>query len=164
LNPERSLIRTIRHHNQAPPQAIRYAPLSSGLNIVRKTLGGQQIAVARTTDIDRSSGTVNVTTVLLHRSGEWSLAGLHAFGKYPTGPDGGSALCRAQSPIHLCGIAGEDGLDGPDLASPLTPDRNAGAQDLRQLPKAQPQGPGDCGPRRQATCASVPPSQAFLPR
>jgi hypothetical protein len=31
-------------------------------NSVRKTLGGQQIAIAQTTDIDRTSGTVNLTT------------------------------------------------------------------------------------------------------
>jgi hypothetical protein len=27
--------------------------------------------IAQTTDIDRASGTVNLTTVLLHTSGEW---------------------------------------------------------------------------------------------
>jgi hypothetical protein len=70
-NPEKSAVGSIRHHNQAAPQAFRYAPLSSGLEIVRKTLGGQQIAVAQTTDIDRAGGTVNLTTVLLHTSGEW---------------------------------------------------------------------------------------------
>jgi hypothetical protein len=38
-NPEKSLIGSIRHHNQATPQAFRYASLSSGLDVVRKTLG-----------------------------------------------------------------------------------------------------------------------------
>src|SRR5882672_7672283 len=70
-NPEKSAFGSIRHHNQETPQSFRYAPLSSGLDIVRKTLGGQQIAVAQTTDIDRAGGMVNLTTVLLHTSGEW---------------------------------------------------------------------------------------------
>lgn len=71
LAQRKSAVGSIRHHNQAAPQAFRYAPLSSGLDIVRKTLGGQQIAVAQTTDIDRAGGTINLTTVLLHTSGEW---------------------------------------------------------------------------------------------
>ena len=37
-NPEWSAIGSIHHHNQPAPQAFRYAPLSSGLEIVRKTL------------------------------------------------------------------------------------------------------------------------------
>jgi hypothetical protein len=41
-NPEKVLVGTIRHSHQAAPQAFRYAPLSSGLDIIRKTLGGQQ--------------------------------------------------------------------------------------------------------------------------
>jgi hypothetical protein len=36
------------------PQRFCYASLSSGLDIVRKILGGQQIAIAQTTDIDRA--------------------------------------------------------------------------------------------------------------
>ena len=71
-NPEKSLLGTIRSpFPREGDRTFRYAPLSSGLDIVRKTLGGQQIAIAQTTDIDRASGTVNLTTVLLHTSGEW---------------------------------------------------------------------------------------------
>lgn len=56
-NPEKSMIGTINHINRDEnPQTFRYAPLASGLEIVRKTLGGQQIAVAQTTDIDRANG------------------------------------------------------------------------------------------------------------
>ena len=39
----------------------RYAALSSGLDIVRKALGGQQIAIAQTTNIDRPGGAINQT-------------------------------------------------------------------------------------------------------
>src|SRR3979490_790335 len=70
-NPEKAMVGTIYNNRTDSPQSFRYASLSSGLDIVRKTLGGQQIAVAQTTDIDRANGTANLTTVLLHTSGEW---------------------------------------------------------------------------------------------
>ena len=64
------MIGTVYNRSDSP-QSFRYASLSSGLDIVRKILGGQQFMIAQTTDIDRASGTVNLTTVLLHTSGEW---------------------------------------------------------------------------------------------
>src|ERR1035441_4208710 len=70
-NPEKAMIGTIYNARSESPQSFRYASLSSGLDIIRKILGGQQIAIAQTTDIDRSSGAVNLTTVLMHTSGEW---------------------------------------------------------------------------------------------
>src|ERR1700694_4066827 len=70
-NPEKAMVGTVYNVRSDSPQSFRYASLSSGLDIVRKALGGQQIAVAQTTDIDRAGGTVNLTTVLLHTSGEW---------------------------------------------------------------------------------------------
>jgi hypothetical protein len=70
-NPEKAMVGTVYNTRSDSPQSFRYASLSSGLDIVRKTLGGQQIAVAQTTDIDRVGGTVNLTTILLHTSGEW---------------------------------------------------------------------------------------------
>src|ERR1700726_5345563 len=71
-NPEKSLVATIRP--DAPGEAersFRYAPLSSGLDIVRKTLGQHEIATVQTTSIDQTAGMVNLTTVLAHASGEW---------------------------------------------------------------------------------------------
>ena len=50
-------------------QTFRYAPLSSGLDIVRKTLGQHEIATLQTTAIDQTAGIVNLTTVLAHASG-----------------------------------------------------------------------------------------------
>jgi hypothetical protein len=38
---------------------------------VRKTLGRHEIATMQTTAIDQTAGTVNLTTVLAHASGEW---------------------------------------------------------------------------------------------
>ena len=55
----------------AAQQIFRYAPLSSGLNIVRKTLGQHEIATVQATAIDHACGIVNVTTTLAHSSGEW---------------------------------------------------------------------------------------------
>src|SRR6202171_2671058 len=70
-NPEKAMLGTGYNNRPDSPQSIRYASLSSGLDIVRKTLGGQQIAIAQTTDIDRASGAINLATVLMHASGEW---------------------------------------------------------------------------------------------
>jgi hypothetical protein len=52
-------------------RSFRYAPLSSGLDIVRKTLGQHGIATVQTTAIDQTAGIINLTTVLAHSSGEW---------------------------------------------------------------------------------------------
>ena len=72
VNPEKSLTATIRTAAQGEGQrTFRYAPLSSGLDIVRKTLGQHEIATIQTTVIDQPSGLVNLTTVLAHASGEW---------------------------------------------------------------------------------------------
>src|ERR1700687_3010172 len=70
-NPEKAMVGTVYNVRSDSPHSFRYASLSSGLDIVRKTLGGQQIAIAQTTDIDRANGMVNLTTLLLHTSGEW---------------------------------------------------------------------------------------------
>src|ERR1700674_1534674 len=70
-NPEKAMVGTVYNNRSESPQSFRYASLSSGLDIVRKTLGGQQIAGAQPTDIDRANGMINLTTVLLHTSGEW---------------------------------------------------------------------------------------------
>lgn len=70
-NPEKAMVGTVYNSRSERPQSFRYASLSSGLDIVRKALGGHQIAITQTTDIDRAGGTLNLTTVLLHTSGEW---------------------------------------------------------------------------------------------
>src|SRR5665213_2400777 len=77
------------------------APLSTGLE--RKSLGGHQIAVRQTTEIDRPSGTVNLTTVLMHTSGEWvasdwPMSGNRSLNAAAHG--GGAHLCAAL--LALC--------------------------------------------------------------
>jgi hypothetical protein len=65
-NPEKSLMATIRPNGAGEPEcSFRYAPLSSGLEIVRKTLGQHEIATLQTTAIDQTAGIVNLTTVLV---------------------------------------------------------------------------------------------------
>lgn len=118
-NPEKSMIGTINHINRDEnPQTFRYAPLASGLEIVRKTLGGQQIAVAQTTDIDRANGLINLTTILMHTSGEWIASDwpVCALSEASAPRRMGAALtyARRYALFTLVGIAGEDDLDAPD--------------------------------------------------
>ena len=71
-NPEKSLIATIRTGRPGEGErSFRYAPLASGLDIVRKTLGKYEIATVQTTAIEPAAGMVNLTTMLAHASGEW---------------------------------------------------------------------------------------------
>ena len=105
-----------------PSRSFRYAPLSSGLDIVRKTLGQHEIATVQTTAIDQTAGIVNLTTVLAHASGEWIASDwpVCAISETATPHRMGAALtyARRYALFTLVGIAGEDDLDAPDLAAP----------------------------------------------
>ena len=121
-NPEKSAIGSVRYNNQEVLQTFRYAHLSSGLDIVRKILGGHQIALAQTTEIDRAGGNVNLTTVLLHSSGEWISSDwpVCALSEMSQPRRMGAALtyARRYALFTMVGIAGEDDLDAPsDLTS-----------------------------------------------
>ncbi len=120
INPEKSLVGTIRSpFPREPDRTFRYAPLSSGLDIVRKSLGQHEIATIQTTAIDKESGLLRLTTVLAHSSGEWISS------EWPVCPIAdiasaqrmGAALtyARRYALFTLVGIAGEDDLDAPDL-------------------------------------------------
>jgi hypothetical protein len=119
-NPEKSLTATIRAMSPRDhDQTFRYAALSSGLDIVRKALGGHEIATVQTTVIDKETGLIRLTTTLAHSSGEWLSS------EWPVCPIGetaaprrmGAALtyARRYALFTLVGIAGEDDLDAPDL-------------------------------------------------
>src|SRR5262249_4501247 len=70
--PEKSLVGTIPSEGRrGTEQTFRYAPLSSGLDLVRKTLSQHEIATVQTTSIDDNAGIVRLSTVLAHASGEW---------------------------------------------------------------------------------------------
>jgi hypothetical protein len=58
-------------HFYGAGQIFRYAPLSSGLEILPKTLGQHEIAMVQTTSIDQAAGIVNLTIVLADVSEEW---------------------------------------------------------------------------------------------
>jgi hypothetical protein len=126
VNPEKSLVATISSgHRGGPEQSFRYAPLSSGLDIVRKTLGQHEIATVQTTAIDQAAGQVNLTTVLAHSSGEWIASDwpVCAIADTATPHRMGAALtyARRYALFALVGIAGEDDLDAPDLLPPEQP-------------------------------------------
>jgi hypothetical protein len=120
-NPEKSLTATIV--SPFPREGIRtfrYAPLSTGLDLVRKCLGQHEIATVQTTAIDREGGLICLTTTLVHASGEWvssdwpvcpltETAAPHRLGAALT-------YARRYALFTLVGIAGEDDLDAPDLA------------------------------------------------
>ena len=71
-NPEKSLTATIvSPFPREGSRTFRYAPLSSGLDLVRKCLGQHEIATVQATAIDGESGLIKLTTTLVHASGEW---------------------------------------------------------------------------------------------
>jgi ERF superfamily protein len=120
INPEKSLTAIIRTGRPGEGErSFRYAPLASGLDIVRKTLGQHEIATIQSTAIDKDAGVVNLTTMLAHASGEWMAS------DWPVCPVAetanpqrmGAALtyARRYALFTLVGIAGEDDLDAPDL-------------------------------------------------
>jgi hypothetical protein len=124
VNPEKSLVATIRQGGPSgTEQSFRYAPLSSGLEIVRKTLGEHEIATMQTTAIDPGAGIVNLTTVLAHSSGEWISSDwpVCALSETAAPRRMGAALtyARRYALFTLVGIAGEDDLDAPDLLTPV---------------------------------------------
>ena len=155
-NPEKSLVATIRaSHPRDHDQTFRYAALSSGLDIVRKALGGHEIATVQTTAIDKEAGLIRLTTTLAHSSGEWLSS------EWPVCPITetaaprrmGAALtyARRYALFTLVGIAGEDDLDAPDLAEGGKADaaNKAGVADVGRSRRSQ---PGEAvGERRPAT-------------
>jgi hypothetical protein len=128
VNPEKSLVATIRADGpRGAEQVFRYAPLSSGLDIVRKTLSQHEIATVQTTAIDETAGIVQLSTVLAHASGEWIASEwpVCALSETASPHRMGAALtyARRYALFTLVGIAGEDDLDAPDLLSPAAPKR-----------------------------------------
>jgi hypothetical protein len=137
-NPEKSLTATIvSPFPREGSRTFRYAPLSSGLDLVRKCLG--QHATVQTTAIDRDSGLIRLTTTLVHASGEWVSS------DWPVCPISetaaphrlGAALtyARRYALFTLVGIAGEDDLDAPDLPdAQLSPEAQNGLRRPEQVP------------------------------
>src|SRR3954469_15403248 len=141
-NPEKSLVATLRPPSPLDPdRTFRYASLASGLDIVRKSLGQQEIATIQTTALDKEARLVRLTTILAHSSGEWMSS------DWPVCPISetaspqrmGAALtyARRYALFALVGIAGEDDLDAPELfAGPAgtVPDTKLSAPPRRTPP------------------------------
>jgi ERF superfamily len=148
VNPEKSLTATIRSGRPGEGErSFRYAPLASGLDIVRKTLGQHEIATVQTTAVDQAAGLVNLTTMLAHASGEWIAS------DWPVCPIAemanpqrmGAALtyARRYALFTLVGIVGEDDLDAPDLCAtaPTTATKTStGSGELRFAPRSDGKG------------------------
>jgi hypothetical protein len=140
-NPEKSATATIVSPFQRErSRSFRYAPLSSGLDLVRKCLGQHEIATVQATAIDGESGLIRLTTTLLHASGEWVSS------DWPVCPVSetaaphrlGAALtyARRYALFTLVGIAGEDDLDAPDLpAAGLSPEAQKNPRSPQQMPR-----------------------------
>ena len=112
-------------------RSFRYAPLSSGLDLVRKSLGRHEIATVQTTSIDAEAGLVRLTTILAHSSGRVDLVRLAGLPgrryRLPAAHGSGPTYARRYSLFTLVGIAGEDDLDAPD--HPLPAQQPAGGAD-----------------------------------
>jgi hypothetical protein len=144
-NPEKSLTATVgTDRYDEPGRTFRYAPLSSGLDIVRKALGQHEIATVQTTAIDQATQAVSLTTVLAHSSGEWIASDwpVCALSEMAAPRRMGAALtyARRYALFTLVGIAGEDDLDAPDLAGQPSEgsgtkvnDRKANGSETRQI-------------------------------
>jgi ERF superfamily len=138
-NPEKSLTATIRSpFPRETDRTFRYASLSSGLDLVRKSLGRHEIATVQTTSIDDSAGLIRLTTVLAHSSGEWLSS------DWPVCPVSetavphrlGAALtyARRYALFTLVGIAGEDDIDAPEFTPPAAPEMEAPSKPVDSHP------------------------------
>jgi hypothetical protein len=167
VNPEKSLTATVRSGSRPGDSArsFRYAPLSSGLDIVRKTLGQHEIATIQATAVDTTAGMVNLTTTLAHASGEWIAS------DWPVCPLGetanpqrmGAALtyARRYALFTLVGIAGEDDLDAPDLgvanSGPATTQTSVTSGIATAGKPGSGNGPATAAVRRPQSAAAHPP-------
>jgi ERF superfamily len=171
INPEKSLTATIRTGRPGDGErSFRYAPLSSGLDIVRKTLGQHEIATLQTTAIDQAAGMVHLTTTLAHASGEWIAS------DWPVCPVAetanpqrmGAALtyARRYALFTLVGIAGEDDLDAPNLCDgrpsllPSAVDRSFEPKYKQSRVPPQTPGNGDGRGGRKGEVPTLDPGQS----
>ncbi len=171
VNPEKSLVGTIRSdQTKGAERSFRYAPLSSGLDIVRKTLSQHEIATVQTTSIDEAAGLVRLSTVLAHASGEWIASDwpVCAISETAAPHRMGAALtyARRYALFTLVGIAGEDDLDAPDLLSPAAPETKTDSPTGNKKDRFN-GGQGESAQRfssgRAAKAVSSPPKPVLAP-
>jgi hypothetical protein len=122
VNPIKSLTAVLeRGRNGSGPISYRYAPLSAGLDILRKVLGKHELAVIQTTHWDRDRGLVLLTTTIAHSSGEWISAlwpvcHITDIG-HPKLMGAALTYARRYCLFTMVGLAGEDDLDAPEIGS-----------------------------------------------
>jgi hypothetical protein len=154
-NPEKLLTATIRSpFPHEGDRSFRYASLSSGLDLVRKSLGRHEIATVQTTSIDVAVGLIRLTTTLAHSSGEWVSS------DWPVCPVAetsaphrmGAALtyARRYALFTLVGIAGEDDLDASDLEAASKADANSTNGSAGHASNGHVHAAGASGARRRA--------------
>jgi ERF superfamily len=157
-NPEKALTASIRSpFPRETDRTFRYASLSSGLDLIRKSLGRYEIAMVQTTSFDESAGVIRLTTVLAHSSGEWISS------DWPVCPVSetsapqrmGAALtyARRYALFTLVGIAGEDDLDAPDLGGATEPEAAKPTKRPADFPRRSSNGHAT---RRDATAPPAP--------
>ena len=131
----KSLTAVIERANGGGTQSYKYAPLSSGLDIVRKSLGKYELALIQTTHVDRERSLVLLTTTIAHGSGEW-ISGLWpvctmADLAHPKLMGAALTYARRYCLFTMVGLAGEDDLDAPDLLTAKPLDAVANGPDHR---------------------------------
>jgi hypothetical protein len=120
VNPAKSLTAILDDgRSRAGPQCYRYAPLSSGLDIVRKAFGKFELALIQTTHVDRDRSILLLTTTIAHGSGEWisglwPVCSLSEMG-HPKLMGAALTYARRYCLFTMVGIAGEDDIDAPDF-------------------------------------------------
>jgi hypothetical protein len=171
VNPEKSLTATIRSPFPGEgDRSFRYASLSIGLELVRKSLGRHEISTVQTTSIDNAAGLIRLTTTLAHSSGEWvssdwpvcpvtETAAPHRMGAALT-------YARRYALFTLVGIAGEDDLDAPDIGAvpQIDAGQRNGAHGEGLNGSAQAVGPSELRRRVRPAKVILPVAQSALER
>jgi hypothetical protein len=124
------------------------------LDIVRESLGRNEIATIQATGVDKEAGLLRLTTILAHSSGEWvsSEWPVCQITDIASAQRMGAALtyARRYALFTLVGIAGEDDLDAPDLGAapkPATALPRPGSQSNGQATAAKRTAPGESSAR-----------------
>ena len=163
VNPEKSLTAVIRSTRPGERErTFRYAPLASGLDIVRKTLGSTRLPPCRPPRSTSASGMINLTTMLAHASGEWIASDwpVCAVAEMANPQRMGTALtyARRYALFTLVGIAGEDDLDCPDLQDDIgSAPGSSGGEAVEAMPHRRPARKQGNGPLPGASKRSRPP-------
>ncbi|MBM0203750.1 ERF family protein [Micromonospora sp. STR1s_5] len=167
VNPTKTLTGVIdRWGSGGEGQSYRYAPLSAGLEIVRKTLCKYELAVIQTTHVDWDVEMVMLTTTLAHGSGEYMSASWPVCRTVDMSNPKlmGAALtyARRYGLFTLVGIAGEDDLDAPELEPRHARQPNSPAPQPTANGRSLPDGhdePGEAEPYRSSALSQSPPDR-----